>query len=649
MENLSSNPQIHANTLKKLLIVIFSTLMPLLGLSQDHLSTTNKKAVKLYRKADKKYRVRDFESALGLLEEACSLDTGFFETYVRMGNLYNVLGELDSVYSKFNRYLAIAPNPISSVQEKMSYMAFDRGDYNLSMKYLKDFLSKIPDKQNDREVLLLLASQKFALEQIKNPDTIKIIELPKQINQYDLQYLPTMTVDEATLIYTKRDITSDNEDIVVSYKKEGQWSAAVSISSKINTPLNEGASTISADGRTMIFTVCGRKDALGSCDLFIARKNGEHWSKPKNLGKNVNSKYWESQPSLSADGKTLYFTSNRPGGHGGKDIWKTEHVDGTWSKPVNLGGNLNSFKDETTPFIHFNGQSFYFSSNSYPGMGGYDLFYSNLQDSGWSKPVNLGYPINTFRDEVALLISADGSKGYFAKEQLKNREILDSKLVTFSLPNNLRPVPSSYITGKVLDARSKKPLKASIEVFDVSTNKKLYNTYSDTIFGDYYMILPSKEHLAAYVKKEGYLYNNFHFTLPRSSLLSDTLLIELEPITQGQSLVLKNIYFDTNSYKLDNRSLSEIQNVVRLLTENPTITIEIRGHTDDTGTQQYNQSLSEKRAYSVYSAILKKGINKNRITYKGFGDQLPLKKSNDAIDNHQSNRRIEFYITFLRK
>ncbi|MEM9680499.1 MAG: OmpA family protein, partial [Bacteroidota bacterium] len=473
---------------------------------------------------------------------------------------------------------------------------------------------------------------------------LKITELPKEINKYKLQYLPAMTVDDNTLVYTKRDQFSSDEDIVVSYKKEGRWSNSISISDKINTSLNEGAATISADGRTMIFTSCDRRDSYGSCDLYMSRKVGDRWSRPKNLGNRVNTKYWESQPSLSADGKTLFFASNRPGGFGKRDLWVTYFKDNFWTNPSNLGENVNSFKDETTPFIHFNNQTLFLSSNSYPGMGGFDLFKVDKVDSLWTHPENLGYPINTYRDEVALLINAEGDKGYFAKEIQKNREILDSRIVGFVIPEYIRPKKSYFLTGKVVSKETQKPLKASLQIIDISTNELLYNNYSDSITGDYYMVLPRGKDLAGYIKNKGYLYQDFSFSTSQSDYVySDTINIELIPIQEGESLILKNIYFETNSYDLDDRSKSEIENVHELLLENPEISIEIGGHTDNIGTKEYNKLLSLKRAESVYNALIEKGIKEERLKFTGHGDSRPLNPNTNEI-NRKSNRRIEFRV-----
>ncbi|WP_420318013.1 OmpA family protein [Ekhidna sp.] len=644
MENFSTNTQIHGHTLRRvaacfLLVVLF------LPLASQNLSTDSKKARKLYEKADKEYRARDFYSAIDLLEESVNEDPTFFEAFIRMGSLYNAIGNEDSVYSKFQSYAETAPDPIASVLEKLALLAFDRGEYEKSSKYLTLFLNKVPERAASYEIDLLIRSIDFATNELARfSDTVQIEILPKEVNRFKLQYLPSVTIDDASIFYTKRDDVRGDEDIVVSVKKAGKWQPAQSVSSRINSPLNEGACAVSADGRTMIFTSCDGRNSLGSCDLYIAKKVGDQWSYPKNLGKPVNSMYWESQPSLSADGNTLYFSSNRRGGYGGRDLWVTENENGRWSKPINLGKGINTRKDETTPFIHSNGKNLYFSANGYPGMGGYDLYETIRKDSSWTQPKNLGYPINTHKDEVSIVITSDGTSAYFAKEEQKNYEILDSKIVKTTLPKQLKVNPTSYIVGRITDAKTNDPLKAVIQVVSLSDNLTLYNGKSDSLSGEYYMVLPVGLELAAYVKKKGYLYSDFQFTTESNNIRKpDTIDIKLTRVGEGEKIILKNIYFEVDSYKLNDKSLSELDNAYQLLMENPKIKVEISGHTDNSGGKSYNQTLSELRAKTVYNELIKKGVDSEMLTYKGYADSNPI-DSNATEIGKKSNRRIEFSV-----
>lgn len=645
MEDFSANSQIHGYSLKRSGIILVMILFALVAGAQSNLSTKNRKSIKLYDKADKKYRERDFYGAIDLLEQAVVADPAFFEAYVRMGSLYNAMGNEDSVYAKFTKYVQYARDPIASVLEKLSFMAFDRGDYEESTRWLEQFLQKVPERASSPEIALLLQSQTFAQNQLANaPQDIVVKYLPSSVNRFKLQYLPSVTIDDASIFFTKRDRVDGDEDIVVSQRVDGQWTPAISVSSKINSPLNEGACAVSADGRTMIFTSCDGKYGHGSCDLYISKKTGGDWSKPKNLGKPINSRYWESQPSLSADGNTLYFSSNRPGGLGGRDLWVASYADGKWSVPVNLGSNVNSRKDETTPYIHPNGISLYFSGNGYPGMGGYDLFVCTRKDSIWSKPENLGYPINTYKDEVAIVISPDGTKAYFAKEEQKNYEILDSRLVSIELPEQIRPQTASYIQGLVTEKGTGLPLGAFLEVIDINNNQLIYKSESDSVSGQYYMVLPTGLELAAYVKKRGYLYSDFHFiTYSNDPIRPDTINIALSKVTKGSSLILKNIYFELDSYALNRKSISEIDNAFELLADNPGIIVEIAGHTDNSGSAEYNERLSTKRAEVVFNELVQRGIQEDRMSFRGYSDQQPL-LPNTTDSNRKSNRRIEFRV-----
>ncbi|NQZ75090.1 MAG: PD40 domain-containing protein [Ekhidna sp.] len=655
MENISTDSQIHGYSLGLRKILLFSARCILLfsltiqsAVAQE-LSTTNKKAKKLYLKADKSYKERDFYSAIAYLEQASQEDKNFYEAYLRMGSLYTATAQTDSAFSKFQDYVIYSTDPMVSVLEKLAQGAFDRGQYSASREYVTRFLLKVPERANSSEIKLLLRSLDFAENQLNaKSDSIVVKELPKAINRYRLQYLPSVTIDTSSIFFTKRDHVSGDEDIVVSFFKDGQWQPAKSVSSRINSKLNEGACSVSANGRTMIFTSCEGKNGLGSCDLYISKKIGDEWSYPKNLGKGVNSIYWESQPSLSADGKTLFFSSNRRGGYGGRDIWVSKEIDGKWTSPVNLGSVINSSRDETTPFIHPNGVSIFFSANGYPGMGGYDLFVSEKVDSEWSVPQNLGYPINTFRDEVSIVLSGDGVSAYFAKEKKKGYTIEDSKIVKTTLPSSVKQKGVTYIRGKIVDASTREPLSAFVEVVDLENSSSIYNSKSDSISGSYYMVLPKGLELAAYVKKKGYLFADYHFSTKGSVLKEpDTVLIELQKVEAGKRIVLENIYFETASYKLNEKSSSDLKSALILLRDNPSIVVEIAGHTDNVGDEEYNKKLSTQRAEEVRKRLIEMGIESRRLEYKGYAASQPL-QTNLTEEGKQSNRRIEFRVLRMK-
>ncbi|MEM9896064.1 MAG: flagellar motor protein MotB, partial [Bacteroidota bacterium] len=509
MEDLDSNAQVHANSLKRKSCFLLSILVACYCLSGQPPKSTDRKAQKFYDKAVAAQKERNFGEAIQLLKKAVKRDLTFSGAIVKIGNLYMRLGNDDSSYHYYKVYCSATSNPALSILETCALMSFDRGLYEEASAFLNRLRARDSSLVEREDLFLLQQSLAFAAEQLTNPDSINFEELPTSVNGFKLQYLPAITADGAQLFYTKRDQVSGDEDIVVSHRDGNTWTEARSVSNRINTPLNEGACTISADGRKMIFTSCDRRDAFGSCDLYISTKKGKYWSKPRNLGKPVNTKYWESQPALSADGRTLYFSSLRPEGKGARDIWVSSQIDGKWSKPKNLS-RINTAKDETTPYIHSNGTSLFFSSNGYPGMGGFDLYIWNLADTA-ATPSNLGYPINSFRDEVALITASNGTDAYLAKEELKNKQILESKIYKLTFPEENRTPPAYYVKGIVLDKQKRTPMKALVEVYDLEIGERLFAAKSDSITGSYFFVLPTDRKIGAYVKKEGFLFKDFSF------------------------------------------------------------------------------------------------------------------------------------------
>lgn len=286
----------------------------------------------------------------------------------------------------------------------------------------------------------------FRLAVLANPVAFQPENLGEAVNSTDDDYLPAITADGETLIFTRRSprtasttaLTPEEEDFYISHRdSNGRWSTARRMPSPVNTTDNEGAQCVSYDGRIMLFTACGRPDGAGRCDLYQCVRHGDRWSKPRNMGAAVNTANWESQPSLSADGQTLYFVSDRPGGQGGTDIWMCRRHEGEWGTPENLGPSVNTAGNETGPFIHYDNQTLYFSSTGHPGLGGSDLFVSRRQaDGSWSQPENLGYPINTEGDESRLVVSADGRTAYFASDHLGG--LGKNDIYSFDLPEPAR-------------------------------------------------------------------------------------------------------------------------------------------------------------------------------------------------------------------
>ncbi len=640
MAHFFTDAQVFRNTLK-VLGFLFLTLVTRTGNGQEY--EPKKRAVKFYEQGIEEIRSRDFPGGILSFKKAIRIDENFPDPYLRLASAYNVLRLLDSAYTYYDRYFTVS-DPSGVTAREAFFMAdlyFDNGQYEKAAEVIELGKEKDPDWPADLGKKKLNTNIAFAMSQrhVENPHTIDI--LPSTVNRFYTQYFPTMTVDGNSLTFTAREGSGpgNDEDLVISYFDGNRWSPARSISSKINSRSNEGACTMSADGRMLIFTSCEDARSFGSCDLFMAVKIGDSWSDSKNLGTEVNSVYWDSQPSLSADGNALYFSSNRKGGYGQRDIWVSYYDGRNWQEPVNLGPNINTELDETTPYIHSNNQTLFYASEGHPGFGGFDLYRSELEDTLWQKPVNLGYGINDHKDQLSMIISVDGTYGFFADEQYTETGGLTSKIARIVFANDtIITKKASYVTGRVTNAKTGEPIRSDIQLNDLESGKMKYHTLSDPVSGRYYFVLTKGNDYGAYVKAKGFLFEDFRFEVGDNSFLKpDTIDIALNPIEQNVGVVLENVYFEFDSYELTDASVSEL-NVVSEFLKSYDVQVEISGHTDEVGSDEYNRRLSMNRAKSVYEYLVNSGVPKGRMQFEGYGDSQP------RFEDKAKNRRIEFKI-----
>lgn len=621
--------------------------------AQMPLATKNKKAIELYTEADN-FRVRgQYSQAIGLLNDAIKRDKEFVEAYYRLGIIYMTLKDFPQAVKNFETGVALT-NDIRKQKifwYDLGESYFSIGDYEKAKEILSKFLqAEVQNKAKIDRARLLMGNVEFAEKHKDNEAGYRLKPLSDTVNAFVMQYFPVLTADQQQLIFTRRmgGGANDDEDLVVSQRmRNGRWSEPRSISSNINSSLNEGTCTISADGRKLIFTSCVGRKGYGSCDLFESVRIGDEWTTPRNLGPNVNSAEWESQPSLSADGRTLYFVSDRRGGVGRRDIW-VSHLDekGEWTRAKNLGKPVNTIYDEISPFIHVNNRVIYFASNGLVGFGGYDIYFSEKDTTGaWSEPKNIGSPINNHEDQFSLYITSDGKKGYFSHEEVKDAGYTTSRIFEIDIPEEHRVrYKSNYVKGVVRDKQTRAPLAASIELINLETKETESLVSSDSVTGAYLIVLTQGAEYALYVNKKRYLFRSLNFNYSELRDYEPIVLdIDLEKASEGTSAVLENIFFDVDKYDLKEKSITELGKILRFLKENPDVRVEISGHTDNTGSASYNLQLSEKRAQSVYNHLVANGINAGRLIPKGYGSQQPI-DSNDSEEGRQKNRRIEFKI-----
>ncbi|MEX1240138.1 MAG: OmpA family protein [Cyclobacteriaceae bacterium] len=636
--------------MRRILLLVF-LLVSGFAWAQLPLATKSRKAIELYTEADN-YRVRgQFSQAIGLLNEAIQKDKNFVEAYYRLGIVYMTLKDFPQAIKNLDKALSLTDDVRKQkiIWYDLGESYFTAGDYDKAGDILSRFLqAETYNKPKIDRARLLMSNIEFARENQKNNSAYRQKPLSDTVNAFVMQYFPVLTADQEQLIFTRRmgGGPSDDEDLVISRKNaRGRWTEPESLSKNINSELNEGTGTISADGRKLIFTSCTGRQGYGSCDLYQSVRVGEEWTKPENLGSNVNSTEWESQPSLSADGRTLYFISDRRGGVGRRDLWVSSLNDkGEWTRAKNAGRPVNTVYDEISPFIHVNNRILYFASNGLVGFGGYDIYFSERDtSSAWTSPKNIGSPVNNHEDQFSLFITADGKKGYYSHEEVKEAGYTSSKIFEMVIPeeNQIR-FKSNYVKGVVRDAKTKQPLAATIELINLENNETESLVSSDSVSGTYLIVLTQGAEYALYVNKKNYLFRSLNFNYSERRNYEPIILdIDLEKAEEGTTAVLQNIFFDVDRFDLKEKSITELQKILRFLKENPLLRVEISGHTDNSGSDAHNVQLSQKRAQAVYEYLAANGIDSKRLTPKGYGSSQPL-ADNNSEEGRQKNRRIQF-------
>lgn len=608
----------------------------------------NKKAIKYFQQAEKLRGQRQFQEAIKKYDKAIQKDSSFAEAYYQAAASYSILQEHDSAaiyFLKISEIFPAAPRYIGA-HLRLAELSFGEGDYQLALQRTSKYISlKMTEDRYFRRAQQIKENCIFALDRIENPLAFNPRPLPPPINQFDQQYFPVLSADQKELFFIKRD---HSEEIYTSRLTDnGEWGEPAPIDSSLTTKYNEGTCSVSADSRTMVYTSCMRKDSYGSCDLYITYNFGGRWTEPVNMGRPVNSSAWDSQPSLSADGRTLYFVSNRKGGLGKRDIWVSERkLNGKWSSPKNMGPAINTEEDDISPFIHVNNRTLYFSTNARPGFGRFDIYYSDLKSDGtWDNPINFGYPINTMNDELAMFITSDGASGYYSFET-KVDDRLSSKLYQIDIPEEISiKYKSSFIEGVIYDSLSLDPVGASVKLYNVERSSLEGHVESDSTNGKYLMVLTEGAEYALYIDSPGYLFRSYRFDFNRDSLDLQGLQadIPLMPIQPGESTTLNNVLFAHDSYELSEKSLIALKFITNFLTDHPELLIEIAGHTDNSGTASYNQLLSEQRAKTVYNYLIEQGVDETRLFYAGYGSTNPV-APNSTDEGKALNRRIELVV-----
>ncbi len=497
---------------------------------------------------------------------------------------------------------------------------------------------------------------------MQHPVPVTIENLGPVVNSIFPEFAPFLTADESKMFFTARkDNTTGNEidendyeyfeDIYVTEKENGKWSTPINLGYPVNTYTHDGAGGLSSDGQRLFVY---RGDVKGG-DLFESKLNGFEWTEPVSLGKQINTKHHESSVCLSGDQKTLYFVSDRPDlSYGGRDIFLS-HLDkhGKWGTPENLGPVINTIYNEDGIFLAVDDKTLFFSSAGHETMGGYDIFWSKFNDSThtWSKPENLGYPINSPDDDAFFVISANGKHGYYASIKNDGYGEKDIYMISFlgkekTYPDSIKSLvnPITLFKGRVRDAITLIPLQASVEIVDNVNTLTISTLQSNSKTGKFLVTLPCGRNYGIYVSAPGYLFHSENFDIPVMKEYQEVEIeILLDKIEVGKKIMLNNIFYDFDKATLRLESTYELKRLAALMNEYPTVKIEIASHTDSIGSNEYNQVLSNARAKSVVDWLTTHGIDVNRLVYKGYGETEPA-VSNGTSAGRQLNRRTEFKI-----
>ncbi|MDD4149279.1 MAG: OmpA family protein [Bacteroidales bacterium] len=554
----------------------------------------------------------------------------------------------------------------------------------------QDKQKKKSDDAATYDVAKRIKECKIGKELVANPIRVFIDNLGPVINSKYPDYGPVITTDESLIIFTsRREGSTDGaidpsdllhyEDLYIAYNNDKKgWSESINMRS-LNTEGHDASVGLSPDGQ-ILYTYKGVPDGT----IFESKLDGDNWSKPKEMNKNINTKFHETSASISYDSKQLYFVSDREKdefgnkSYGGKDIYVCEKLDnGKWGPARNIGEPINTKYDEEGVFMHPDGITMYFCSKQEGSMGGYDIFYSENNGAGnWSEPVNIGYPVNTPDDDVFFVVAGNARYAYYSSARDGGYGLQDIYRITFLGPEKLIVVGSedvliasstatiqqkveqeivevkkvrlTIMKGTVTDALSEAPIEASIEITDNEKNELITTLNSNSKTGKYLVSLPSGKNYGIAVKADDYLFYSENIDIPEATAYQEvTKDVVLSKVGIGSKIVLKNIFFDYGKETLRETSHAELERLVTLLNSYPNMTIEIGGHTDSHGGLQFNTQLSEARAKSVVDYLVDKGISKLRLTYKGYA-YLQAIATNDTDEGRQQNRRVEFKVMSIK-
>ena len=646
------------------------------GYSQDQ-KTLVAAGDKFYSKKDYKNALDSFLAAQTLNPDDASLNFKIGLTYLYSETKSKAASYIDKAYR-----LNPAVNP--DIDYHLGIAFQNTNEFKKAIEHFERFKKK-------KKELGSIADQRIAechiADSLSQMELNVIIENLGVLNTSYSDYSPIISADGNTLIFTsnrtddpaRAKANANFEDIYVTTRQGNGWAEPKLIGGNVNIKYNDAAASLSPDGKTLFLYY-----EEGEGDIYTSTLEGSEWSKPKALNKNINTAlFYETCASVSADGKKLYFASNRPGGVGELDLYVSERDSkGDWGKAVNLGPAVNTTENEDSPFIHHDGVTLYFSSDGHPTLGNSDIFFTEFKNNKWSKPENIGWPLNSWEYDGFFTLSPDKKKGYFSTAKEGGLGDADLYAVTFLEPKyKPKPKPAAatvaaataekarteipkaeefidptiaakkaskvvtLLKGKVIDENSAAPLAAVISLIDNTNNKVMAKINSNPATGEFELTIPHGGNYGVATEKTGYLFNSINFNVPAFADYQeiDTHIIMVKAEV-GSKVVLKNIFFDVGKADLRPESIAEVENIRELLVANPNLRVQINGHTDNSGNAATNKALSLKRATSVVNYLAQKGVDAARLSAKGYGSDRPIVSNDDEQGGREINRRTEIEI-----
>lgn len=639
------------STVKRTILFCIGILFAIISSAQGYDADKVKpKALARYEDAIQLLKDGLTREAVPVLLDCINIDSNFLDAYLSLAGAFGELKQYQRSVNLYEKVQAKDPDYFKVYHLPYSINLAGLGRFEDALKAVNIFLA-IPNisERGQKSASYRKQCYQFAIAYAtQHPVTdyqFTPINLGDSVNGPRSEYYPSVTVTDSLLVFTRR--TGDQrEDFMQSTISNKKFGKAQLIDGDINLEPRKGAITVSQDGEWLLFAGDFSGQGLGWYDIYLSQYTPQGWSEPENLGPAINTEFWESSPAISPDKRVLYFSSNRPGGYGGRDLYMSfREPNGKWGKAINMGPVINSAGDEFSPFIHADNQTLFYTSDGLPGYGNSDLFVLRKNEKGeWGSPENLGYPINTIENEGSLAVSADGLTAYYASDRSDSRGNLD--LYSFQLRPNIRPNRTLYVKGKVSDAVTQKGVPATVELTDNNNDVVLMRVQTDEL-GEYFITLPTGKDYTFTVNRKGYLFYSELYALSKKE--ADSVYkkdITLKPVKLNESFVFNNILFASNSFALPENGLAELSQLIQVLNDNPTLKVEISGHTDNTGNTKDNLTLSANRAKAIVDYLMSKGIHAERLSYKGYGDTQPI-ADNNTEEGRSKNRRTSFTVTGL--